>query len=183
MTMLPPEVARVFISEDGIRRRVHALAAEIDATYAGDVPTLVSVLKGSLYFLADLTRALRCRHRLDFMAITAYGSSQAHTGSVRLLKDLDEEIAGRPVLLVDDVIDTGLTVAYLTRLLRARQPSSFRICTLLDKRVRRISENLPISFVGFEAPDVFLVGYGLDYRQTLLNLPYIGVLRQELINA
>jgi hypoxanthine phosphoribosyltransferase len=176
----PPEVARLLISEAAIRERVQALAADVDAVYAGEIPTLISVLKGSLYFLADLTRSMRCRHRVDFMAITAYGSPQAETGSVRLLKDLDEEIAGRHVLLVEDVIDTGLTVAYLTRLLRARQPASFRICTLLDKRVRRIAENLPIDFVGFEVPDLFLVGYGLDHRQTLRNLPYIGVLRSDL---
>jgi hypoxanthine phosphoribosyltransferase len=172
------DVAEVLVPGDRLAHRVRELAAEIDRDYAGKQPILVGVLRGSVYFLSDLSRAITVPHEIDFMAISAYGTRHAATGVVRLLKDLDEEITDRDVLLVEDVIDTGLTAAYLTRLLRARRPASFAICTLLDKRVRRIADSLPIAYVGFEIPDRFVVGYGLDHRQLYRNLPYIAVLKE-----
>jgi hypoxanthine phosphoribosyltransferase len=181
--MLHDHVERILFAEDQIRARLGELAAEISRDYAHHTPLLVSVLKGALYFVADLTRALTIPIGLDFMAITSYGPGQAASGAVRLIKDLDEEISGRHVLLVEDIIDTGLTAAYLLRTLRARDPASLRICTLLDKSARRIVDTLPISYRGFEIPDIFVVGYGLDYRQLYRNLPYIGVLRAEIVAA
>ncbi|HEU5300499.1 MAG TPA: hypoxanthine phosphoribosyltransferase [bacterium] len=177
------DVERVLFSEEAIRARIGELAGEISRDYAQTTPLLVSVLKGALYFVADLTRALTVPITMDFMAITSYGTAQAASGAVRLIKDLDEEISGRHVLLVEDIIDTGLTAAYLLRTLRARDPASLRICTLLDKTARRIVDTLPISYRGFEVPDMFVVGYGLDYRQLYRNLPYIGVLRPEVVAA
>lgn len=180
---LHDHIDRVLFSEAEIRTRVGELAAAISADYAETPPLLVSVLKGALYFVADLTRAMTIPVALDFMAITSYGSAQATSGAVRLIKDLDEEISGRHVLLVEDIIDTGLTAAYLLRTLRARDPASLRICTLLDKTARRIVDTLPITYRGFEVPDTFVVGYGLDYRQLYRNLPYIGVLKPEVLAA
>jgi len=181
--MLHDHIERVLFSEAQIHARLAELAAAISADYAHTTPLLVSVLKGALYFVADLTRAISIPIALDFMAITSYGSAQATSGAVRLVKDLDEEISGRHVLLVEDIIDTGLTAAYLLRTLRARDPASLRICTLLDKTARRIVDTLPISYRGFEVPDMFVVGYGLDYRQLYRNLPYIGVLKPEVVAA
>ena len=181
--MLHDHIEHVLFSEAQIRARLEELAAAISADYAQTTPLLVSVLKGALYFVADLTRAVSIPVALDFMAITSYGSAQATSGAVRLIKDLDEEISGRHVLLVEDIIDTGLTAAYLLRTLRARDPASLRICTLLDKTARRIVDTLPISYRGFEVPDMFVVGYGLDYRQLYRNLPYIGVLKPEVVAA
>lgn len=171
---------QILFTESQIRSRIDELAAEISRDYAGADPVLVTVLKGGLYFLADLSRAITIPVTLDLMSITAYtrGSS---SGVVRLLKDLDEEISGRHVILVEDIIDTGLTAAYLLRTLNARDPASLAICTLLDKSARRIVPTLPIRYRGFDVPDVFVVGYGLDYRQWLRNLPYIAVLREDLV--
>jgi len=179
---LDEDIQEVLFDEAALQRRVRELAAELERDYAGLRPLLVGMLRGSVYFLSDLSRALRIPHEIDFMAIAAYGTRHAATGAVRLLKDLDEEITDRHVVLVEDIVDTGLTAAYLTRLLRARRPASLVICTLLDKRARRIAPNLPLAYVGFEVPDRFVVGYGLDYRQLYRNLPYIGVLRDELLS-
>jgi len=168
----------VLLSEPQIRRRVDDLAAEISRDYDGLNPLLVTVLKGGLYFLADLSRALSIPAAIDVMAITSY-RGDSPSGVARLLKDLDEEVTGRHVLLVEDIIDTGLTAAYLLRVLRTRNPASLAICTLLDKTARRIIHTLPIRYRGFEIPDVFVVGYGLDYRQQYRALPYVGVLSEE----
>lgn len=180
---LADDIDRVLFTEAEIQSRIRELAAAISADYVGTAPLLVSVLKGALYFIADLTRAITIPVGLDFMAITSYGSAQGSSGAVRLIKDLDEEISGRDVLLVEDIIDTGLTAAYLVRTLRARDPASLRICTLFDKTARRIVDTLPISYRGFEVPDIFIVGYGLDFRQLYRNLPFVGVLRPEVIAA
>ncbi|HEU4798974.1 MAG TPA: hypoxanthine phosphoribosyltransferase [bacterium] len=174
-------IDRVLFTEAQIQTRIRELAATISADYAHTTPLLVSVLKGALYFMADLTRAMTIPIAMDFMAITTYGSAQASSGAVRLIKDLDEEISGRHVLLLEDIIDTGLTAAYLLRTLRARDPASLRICALLDKTARRIVDTLPISYRGFEVPDMFVVGYGLDYKQLYRNLPFIGVLKPEVV--
>lgn len=174
--MSAPPVAEVLLSEEQIQDRVRALAAEIRRDYAGKDALLVTVLKGGLYFLADLTRALQMPVAIDFMAISSYRGGKGPSGAVRLIKDLDEELTGRHVLLIEDIIDTGLTAAYLLRTLAARDPADLAICTLLERMARRIVPTLPIRYRGFEVPDVFLVGYGLDYRQHYRNLPYIGVL-------
>lgn len=173
---VPVPVARVLLTEAQIRARVDELAEAITADYAGRDLLLVTVLKGGLYFLADLSRAMRRPVAIDVMAISSYRGGSGASGAVRLIKDLDEDLGGRHVLLVEDIIDTGLTAAYLTRALRARDPADLAICTLLDKSARRIAEGLPIRYRGFEVPDEFLIGYGLDYRQLYRNLPYIGVL-------
>lgn len=178
--MAAPPVQQVLLSEEQIQARVRELAARISGDYAGTDLHIVTVLKGGLYFLADLTRALEVPASIDFMAISSYRGGKGPSGAVRLIKDLDEEITGRHVLVVEDIIDTGLTASYLIRSLQAREPADLAICTLLDKTARRIVETLPIRYRGFEVPDVFLVGYGLDYRQLYRNLPYIGVLRTEL---
>lgn len=176
------EINQVLLTEEQIRARVHDLAAEISQDYAGSDLLIVTVLKGGLYFLADLTRAMTIPVAVDFMAISSYRGGKGPSGAVRFVKDLDEDLAGKHVLLVEDIIDTGLTASYLVRALRARDPADLAICTLLDKTARRIAEALPIRYRGFEVPDVFLVGYGLDYRQLHRNLPYIGVLPDHLVH-
>ncbi len=180
---LEEDIQEVLVDEASLQKRVRELAAELERDYRGLRPLLVGMLRGSVYFLADLSRALRIPHEIDFMAIAAYGSRHAATGAVRLLKDLDEEITDRHVVLVEDIVDTGLTASYLVRLLRARRPASLVLCTLLDKRVRRIAPHLPLAYVGFEVPDRFVVGYGLDYRQLYRNLPFIGVLREDVLRG
>jgi hypoxanthine phosphoribosyltransferase len=180
---LADDIARVLITEAQIQDRIRALGAQISRDYATSTPLLVSVLKGALYFMADLTRAITVPMTIDFMAITSYGDTTTPSGAVRLIKDLDEQIAARHVVLVEDIIDTGLTAAYLLRTLRARDPASLRVCALLDKTARRIVDTLPISYRGFEIPDEFVVGYGLDYRQLYRNLPFIGVLKPDVVAA
>jgi hypoxanthine phosphoribosyltransferase len=178
---LADDIARVLFTEAQIQDRIRELGTAISRDYADRVPLLVSVLKGALYFMADLTRAVTVPITVDFMAITSYGEDQAASGAVRLIKDLDEKITGRHVVLVEDIIDTGLTAAYLLRTLQARDPASLRICALLDKAARRIVDTLPIAYRGFAVPDEFVVGYGLDYRQLYRNLPFIGVLKPEVV--
>ncbi len=177
------DIQEILFTEEQITRRVRELAGAISRDYAGRAPLLVSVLKGAVYFLTDLSRALAVPVEIDFMAITTYGSAKAQSGVVRLIKDLDVEITGRDVVLVEDIIDTGLTAGYLLRLLQARSPATLRICTLLDRPYRRILETLDIGYRGFEVPDHFLVGYGLDYRERYRHLPFIGVLRNEVLVA
>lgn len=173
-----PALGDVLVSAEQLRARVAELAADISGDYTGEDLLLVTVLKGGLYFLADLSRALTVPAAIDFMAITSY-RADSPSGVARLLKDLDEDITGRHVLLVEDIIDTGLTAAYLLRVLRTRTPASLAICTLLDKTARRIVPTLPIRYRGFEIPDVFVVGYGLDFRQQYRTLPYVAVLKEE----
>ena len=167
----------VVISEDDLRRRVRELGAEISRDYAERTPILVSVLKGSFVFLADLARAITVPVNIDFMAITRYGSGK-RGGVVRIEKDLDLAITGRDVLFVEDIVDTGLTLGYLVRNLQSREPAGIAVCTLLDRRARRLTK-LPIRYVGFEVPDRFLVGYGLDQREKYRNLPYLAALPEE----
>jgi len=175
------DIQEVLFTEEQITRRVRELARAISRDYADRTPLLVSVLKGAVYFLTDLSRALAVPVEIDFMAITTYGGTKAQSGVVRLIKDLDVEITGRDVILVEDIIDTGLTAGYLLRLLQARAPASLRICTLLDRPHRRILETLDIAYRGFDVPDRFLVGYGLDYRERYRHLPFIGVLKDEVL--
>ena len=181
MTGTAQDIAEILLTKDQIAGRVAELGRDISRDYAGRPPLLISILKGAVYFLTDLSRAIEIPVDLDFMAITSYGSARAQSGVVRLIKDLDVEITGRHVLLVEDIIDTGLTAGYLLRLLQARAPASLQICTLLDRPRRRILEGLPIAYRGFEVPDRFVVGYGLDYRERYRHLPFIGVLKESVL--
>jgi hypoxanthine phosphoribosyltransferase len=181
MTMNPmlPDIARVLVSEEELAQRVQQLAEQISSDYETLNPLLVCVLKGGYVFLSDLTRAMTIRHGVDFMAVSSYGNATSSSGVVRILKDLDRDICGRHVLLVEDIIDTGHTIAYLLENLRTRQPSSLRVCTLLSKPSRREIE-LPVDYVGFEIPNEFVIGYGLDYSENYRNLAFIGVLKPEV---
>jgi len=175
------DIAEILLTREQIAGRVTDLGREISRDYAGRSPLLISVLKGAVYFVTDLSRAIEIPVSLDFMAITSYGSARAESGVVRLMKDLDVEITGQHVILVEDIIDTGLTAGYLLRLLQTRAPASLQICTLLDRPRRRILGALPIVYRGFEIPDRFVVGYGLDYRERYRHLPFIGVLKDTVL--
>jgi len=175
------DVAKVLIPEDVLQARVRSLAEEINHLYRDDdFPLLICILKGAFVFLADLTRHLTFRHEVDFMVISSYGSGTVSSGVVRILLDLERSIEGRHVLIVEDIIDTGRTMDYITRNLRTRHPTSLRICTLLSKPSRR-EIDVPLDFVGFEVPDEFVVGYGLDFAEAYRNLPFIGVLKPEVV--
>lgn len=177
---LQSDVDEVLLSEDQIQAKVRELGARISADYAGRQLTLVSVLKGSLPFMADLMRSISVPVRIDLMEVSSYGgSSTESSGLVRILKDLSASIAGEEVLLVEDIIDTGLTLNYLVRYLRGKNPASLRICTLLDKPARRLVE-IPVDYTGFTIGDRFVVGYGLDFGEFYRNLRYVGVLRPEV---
>jgi hypoxanthine phosphoribosyltransferase len=181
-TLLDNHIAEVLIPATRLRARVRALGRRIARDYTGRDPHLITVLRGGLFFLTDLARAIDLPLSLDTLGISSYagqasGSKDAAAG-VRVTKDLDDRIEGRHVLVVEDIIDTGLTLAYIRRTLLVREPASLRICTLLDRPYRRIAP-ITVDYVGFEAPDTFLVGYGLDWRGRYRNLPYIGTLRPE----
>ena len=170
----------MLFEEERIALRVRELGAELSRDYGSEVPLLVSVLKGSVLFCSDLVRAMSIPLHMDFIAISNFESAGSGGGAVRITKDLDTEVSQRHVVIVEDIIDTGLTAGYLVRSLQAREPASLKICTLLDRKVRRLVE-LPLEYVGFEVPDSFLVGYGLDYRQTYRNLPWIAQLPDEVL--
>jgi len=175
------DIATVLYTEEQIQHRVRELGEEVTQAYTGRSPVLISVLKGGVMFLADLTRAIDLQLRVDFMSISRYGGSSS--GIVRVLKDLDQDVGGEDVLVVEDIIDTGLTLSYLLNTLWARDPASIRVCTLLDKSVRRIAP-LDIPFRGFDCPDRFVVGYGLDHGERYRNLPFIlAVQDQEELEA
>jgi hypoxanthine phosphoribosyltransferase len=177
---LHEDVAEILVSEAEIADKVAELGARISADYAGRPLTLVSVLKGSLPFMADLMRAIELPLRIDLMEVSSYGgSSTESSGLVRILKDLSASIEGEDVLIVEDIIDTGLTLNYLIRYLRGKNPRSLRICTLLNKPARRLVE-IPVDYIGFEIPDQFVVGYGLDYGEVYRNLRFVGVLKPEV---
>ena len=178
-----PGPVGLVLESERIKRRVAELGADITRDYAGRAPLLVAVLKGSVLFLADLVRAIDLSVSVDFIAISSYGEGGGRSGVVRILKDLSASIEGEDVILVEDIIDTGLTVTYLLATLRARQPRSLEICTLLDKSVRRIIE-VPIRYKGFDIPDEFVIGYGLDHQGRYRNLSsIIGVRDLETLTA
>jgi hypoxanthine phosphoribosyltransferase len=180
---LEGDVAEILIPADELQSKVAELGAQISADYAGRAVTLVSVLKGSMPFMADLMRAISIPVRIDLMEVSSYGGTATETsGLVRILKDLSASIEDLDVLVVEDIIDTGLTLNYLVRYLRGKNPRSLRICTLLDKPARRLVE-IPIDYRGFTIPDQFVVGYGLDYGEFYRNLPFIGVLKPEVYGA
>jgi hypoxanthine phosphoribosyltransferase len=173
------DVEQILLDGDAIQGRVAELGAQLTADYAGRHPVMVSVLKGSIVFLADLIRATELPLSLDLMEVSSYGSGTESSGQVRILKDLSMTIEGRDVIVVEDIIDTGLTLNYLLRYLRERNPASIRVCCLLDKPARRLAE-IEIDYRGFTIPDRFVIGYGLDYDERYRNLPYIGVLRPSV---
>jgi len=165
----------ILIPADRLQERVRELGQEISEVYRGQVPLLVSILKGGVVFLVDLMRAMSIPHHIDFLQVSSYEGGTKSTGTVRILSDLGTNIEGRDVVLVEDIVDTGLTLSYLLKQLEIRQPRSLRVCALLSKLdVPRIE--VPIDFLGFEIPNEFVVGYGLDYDEKYRNLPYIGVL-------
>lgn len=174
---VPEGIGETLIDGERLRARVVELAAEIDRDYADGDLVLVGVLKGAVMFMADLMRYISLSCEIDFIAISSYGSSTASSGVVRILKDLDVPIAGRDVLLVEDIVDSGLTLQYLMRNLRARDPRSLQICSLLEKPERR-RVDLEVRYSGFEIPDRFVVGYGLDHAQRYRNLDYVAALEQ-----
>ena len=171
-------VGDILVQRDELEHRVKELAAEISRDYADRELLLIGVLKGAVFFLADLMRHLEVTCEVDFMAVSSYGASTDSSGVVRILKDLDAPIEGRDVLIVEDIVDSGLTLSYLFRMLRARGPASLEVCALLTKPDRR-EIDLPIRYVGFEIPNRFAIGYGLDYGERYRNLPYVAVLAGE----
>ncbi len=177
-----PDVERVLLTSDQIQTRLREIAALIDRDYADRQVLLVGVLKGAFLLMADLARYLTVPAHFDFMAVSSYGSATQTSGVVRILKDLEQDIGRRHVLLVEDIVDTGLTLNYLLRSLRARGPASLEVLSLLTKP-EQIQVPIEVRYVGFEVPGVFVVGYGLDYDQRYRNLPYIGTLRRSVYEA
>jgi hypoxanthine phosphoribosyltransferase len=175
---LGPPVGEIIVSEERIRKRVAELGKEISRDYKGTTPILVNILKGGIIFLSDLIRELEVLHEIDFMSVSSYESQTESTGVVRILADLSINIEGRDVLIVEDIVDSGLTLDYIKHILEARHPRSLRVCTLLDKRARR-EVDVSLDYVGFEIPDEFVIGYGLDYIQKYRNLPYVAVLKLD----
>lgn len=177
----PVEVGGVLLDTQRIQSRVTEMGAAISADYAGSEVVLVALLRGGVYFLADLCRAVDDPVCLDFMAISSYAGSN-ESGGVRITKDLDENIEGRHVLIVEDIVDTGMTLNYILGVLRSRRPASLQVAVLLDRDQRRIAD-VPIAYRGFKMPDVFAVGYGLDLQGRYRNLPYLGVLSEDVLEA
>lgn len=173
------DMAYVLVEEEQIRRRVQEIGKQIASDYEGKEPLFVGILKGSFIFMADLVRAVELHSKVDFMSVSSYGNKSVTTGAVKIQKDLSEDIEGQDVVIVEDILDSGITLSYLTKYLRNRNPASIRIVTLLDKPSRRIAK-VTADYVGFEVPDAFVVGYGLDYAQKYRSLPYIGVLKPEI---
>jgi hypoxanthine phosphoribosyltransferase len=176
--MTETRVGDILVQADDLQHRVRELGQEISRDYAGRDLLLIGVLKGAVFFLSDLMRHLEVQCELDFMAVSSYGSSTDSSGIVRILKDLDAPIEGRDVLIVEDIVDSGLTLSYLFRMLRARNPATLEVCALLTKPERR-EVDLPIRYVGFEIPNRFAIGYGLDHAERFRNLPYVAVLEGE----
>lgn len=176
--MVEEKIKEILISEGMIQNRIRELGEQISEDYKGKDLIFVSILKGGVYFLADLTRAVQIPLVIDFIVVSSYGDSQETSGIVRLVKDLKEDLRHRHVILVEDIIDTGLTIDYLLRLLHSRQPESIEVCSLLSKPSRR-KVDVSIKYLGFEIPDKFAVGYGLDYKQYYRNLPFVCVFKPE----
>ncbi|MDH4139168.1 MAG: hypoxanthine phosphoribosyltransferase [Coriobacteriia bacterium] len=173
------DIDRIVLTEEQIQGRIRELGEAISRDYGDEPVLLIAVLRGAALFVADLSRAISSPVEIDFMAVSSYGSSTKSSGVVRIIKDLDESIEGRHVLVVEDILDTGLTLKYLLKNLSSRSPASLEVCTLLSKEGKR---RVPITckYVGFEIPDEFVVGYGLDFVERYRNLPYIGVLRSQV---
>lgn len=173
------DIEKVLFSQQELQRKVNELGEQITRDYAGKEPIFVGVLKGCFVFMADLMRAVNLPCQIDFMAVSSYGKGTTSSGNVQINKDLSYDIAGRDVIIVEDILDSGVTLSYLMKILEARGANSIRLCTLLSKPERHKVE-VPIDYLGFEIPDEFVVGYGLDYAEKYRNLPYIGVLKPEI---
>lgn len=169
------ERIRVLLTEEEVNRRISEIAAQISQDYEGRAVHLICVLKGGVFFTCELAKRLTVPVSLDFMSVSSYGDDTKSSGVVRVVKDLDESLKGKEVLIVEDIIDSGRTLSYLIEVLRQRGPESIRLCTLLDKPERRVKKQVKVDYTCFTIPDEFVVGYGLDYAQRYRNLPYIGV--------
>ncbi len=167
----------VMISEEEIEKRVKEMAAQIDKDYEGEDVLLICILKGSIFFTTELSKHITVPVTFDFMSVSSYGDATVSSGRVKIIKDLDNSIEGKNVIVIEDIIDSGRTLSHLLKLLKARDPKSIRLCTLLDKPDRREVE-VNVDYTGFKIPDAFVIGYGLDYMQKYRNLPYVGVLEQ-----
>ena len=176
-------IERILIDQQALHRRLIEVAEVISSDYEGKDLVLICVLKGGVTFLTDLMREITIPHEVDFLAISSYGMGQRESsGAVRLIMDLKSDIAGRDVLIVEDIVDSGQTMDYLLRLFWAREPASLRVCTLLNKPSRRVVD-VPLDYVGFDIPDEFVLGYGLDFDEKYRNLPYVAVLKKEYFNG
>ncbi len=179
MTYADKDILKVLFTAQELRERVAKMGQEIARDYQGKAPVLVSVLRGSYIFMADLTRSIDLPCTVDFMSVSSYGAGTASSGQVKILKDLSEPIEGKDLIIVEDILDSGNTLYYLRDVLEARKPASVSICTLLDKPERR-TKDIKADYVGFQIPDAFVVGYGLDYAEKYRNLPYIGIVKPEV---
>jgi hypoxanthine phosphoribosyltransferase len=181
---VPPEcmqvIDRVLYTPDQIQKRVAELGAQISKDYAGESLLLIGVLRGVIFFMTDLLRAIKIPVEVDFMSVSSYSAESRDLGFVRLVKDLELSITNRHVLFVEDIIDTGLTINYLLRTLKARKPASLEVCVLFNKEKRRLIE-LPLRYQGFNIPDYYIVGYGLDYREKYRNIPFVGLIKAEVL--
>lgn len=175
------DIQEILFSEDVLNKRIKELASEISNDYDGKNLVVVGILKGSVLFAAELIKNISVLCEIDFMAVSSYGSSTETSGVVRILKDLDNSIEGKDILLVEDIVDTGITLSYLLKYLRARNANSIEIISLLNKPARR-KVDLDVKYIGFEVPDGFIVGYGIDYAEKYRNLPFIGILKPEVYN-
>lgn len=175
------DIKEVLLTESDLNNKISQIGEMISKDYEGRELVLIGVLKGSVMFMADLMKKIEIPCSMDFMAVSSYGNSTKSTGVVRILKDLDFGIEGKDVLIVEDIIDTGVTLKYLVEYLKARKPNSLEICSLLNKQDRRKAD-ISAKYIGFEVPDFFLVGYGLDYAEKYRNLPFIGILKEEIYN-
>ena len=177
--MLEKDIDHILFSEEQLKARVREIAGQIDRDFAGKEPMLISVLRGSFIFMADLMRSITLPCTVDFMAVSSYGAGTTSSGQVKITKDLSESIEGRDIIVVEDILDSGNTLSYLLKILGNRHPASIRLCTLLDKPDRRVKP-VEVHYSGFTIPDAFVVGYGLDYAEKYRNLPYIGILKPEV---
>ncbi|MFZ7121646.1 MAG: hypoxanthine phosphoribosyltransferase [Eubacteriaceae bacterium] len=173
------DIKEVLIDELTLHNRIKELGDEISGDYKGKNPLVICILKGAVLFMSDLVKRIETFIEMDFMAISSYGNSTKSSGEVRIIKDLDKSVEGREVLIVEDIVDSGLTLSYISRLLKERNAKRIKVCTLLDKPTRRIAD-VKIDYIGFEAPDEFVVGYGLDFAEKYRNLPFIGVLEEVI---
>ena len=180
MCTMDQDIDHILVSEEALKAKVTELGAQISRDYAGKQLLLVSILKGGVVFMADLMRAVTIPCAIDFMVVSSYGGSNTmSTGLVKIIKDLDSDLSGKDVLIVEDILDTGITLSHLMPMLKMRNPNSVRLCTILSKPSRRKAEIEP-DYLGFEVPDEFVVGYGLDYNEKYRNLPYVGVLKSQV---
>lgn len=176
------DILRVLLTEEQLKTRVAELGRELTEKFAGKEPLFIGVLKGSFVFMADLIRSVDLKSSIDFMAVSSYGGGTSSSGAVKIMKDLGEDIEGRDIVIVEDILDSGVTLNYLRGYLMNRRPSSVTLVTLFDKPARRKAP-ITADFVGFDVPDEFIVGYGLDYAEKYRNLPFIGVLKPEIYSA